>query len=147
MFPAFEMQDVSGATIRLADLAGMPAVLAFVPSLDWSPPSKARLIELAEAFDGRRDVRIAVVTTAAQATPRARAFVRDRSTPFYYLIDDVGLTERLGLVGEGPGGTPAAVPATFVLDGTGRVRFRDVREGADRWIDPRVLLDEVAGLG
>jgi len=146
-FPSFEMRDVSGATISLADLSGTPAILAFVPSLDWSPPTKARLIDLAEAFRGRRDVRVAIVTTADQATARARAFVRDRSTPFYYLIDDVGLTQRLGLATEGPHGGAAAVSATFVLDAAGTVRFRDVREPSDQWLDPRAILDAVARVG
>ncbi len=146
-FPSFEMRDVSGAAISLADLSGAPAVLAFVPSLDWSPPTKARLIDLAEAFRGRRDVRVAIVMTAAQATPRARAFVRDRSTPFYYLIDDIGLTQRLGLTTEGPDGGAAAISATFVLDAIGTVRFRDVREPADEWLDPRAILDAVARVG
>jgi peroxiredoxin len=147
VFPPFRLPDLSGATIALADLAGAPAVLLFAPRLDWSPPTKARLLDLAAAVRGRTDVRVAVITIAAQDGPRARSFVRDRSTPFYYLVDDAGLTERLGLLVAGPDDTPAAATATFVLDARGTVRLRDIRAGAERWLDPRVVLDAVADVG
>jgi peroxiredoxin len=140
-FPAFTMEDVSGATISLGDLAGAPAALVFVPSLDWSAPTKARVGDLAELVRDRREGRIAVIMTAAQATPRARTFVRDHATPFYYLQDADGLVTRLGLASPAPDGTPASLPATFVLDGTGVVHLRDVRVGPERWLDPAVILD------
>ena len=82
--------------------------------------------------------------SAAQATPRALAFVRDRRLPFYFLIDDAGLIERLGLGAPAPDGTPAALPATFVLDANGRVRLRDVRKNARSWLAPPLLLDGTA---
>jgi len=143
-FPAFELPDLSGTRIGTRVLAGTPAVLVFVPSLDWSPPTKARLIDLAEVLGGRRNVTVAVILTEAQATLRARAFVRERRVSFYYLVDTDGLTERLGLQTEGPDGTSAALPATFVLDRDGVVRLRDVRRQARTWLAPEVILDAVA---
>jgi peroxiredoxin len=143
-FPAFELADVSGTRIALRGLAGKPVVLAFVPSLDWSPPTKARLLELAAAFAERRDVIVAVVMTEAQATPRALTFVREHAAPFYYLVDGSGLTAALGLQGEGPEGAPAALPATFVLDTAGVVALRDVRRDPRTWLAPATLLDTLA---
>ena len=143
-FPAFELSDLSGTRIGTGVLAGTPTVLVFVPSLDWSPPTKARLIDLAEVFGGRRDVTVAVILTEAQATPRARTFVRERHAPFYYLVDADGLTERLGLHADGPDGTATALPATFVLDRDGVVRLRDVRRQARTWLGPEVILYAVA---
>jgi peroxiredoxin len=143
-FPAFELRDLSGTRIGTRVLDGAPAVLIFVPSLDWSPPTKARLIDLAQAFGGRRHVAVAVILTEAQATPRALAFVRERQTPFYYLVDAEGLTERLGLRAEGPDGAAAALPATFVLDRDGVVRLRDVRQQARTWLAPEVIRAAVA---
>ena len=140
-FPSFELPDVSGVRIGNDDLAGQPAVLVFAPSLDWSAPTKASLIDLALALAGRRDLRVAVVMTEAQATARALAFVRDRDMPFYFLIDGKGFTERLGLLTEGPDKTPAAAPALFVLDAAGVVRLRDVR------LDPRTWLSAEAIAG
>ena len=141
-FPDFRLRDVSGATIARDDLRGAPAVVLTVPSLDWSPPTKARLIDLADALDDRRDLRVAVVMTAAQATPRALRFVRDRTLPFYFLVDDAGLVARLGLGTTAPDGTATALPATFVLDAEGRVRLRDVRKDARTWLAPEVVLGE-----
>jgi peroxiredoxin len=143
-FPPFELADVSGTRVTLRGLAGKPVVLAFVPSLDWSPPTKARLLELAAALAERRDVVVAVVMTEAQATPRALTFVREHTTPFYYLVDGGGLTAALGLQADGPEGTPAALPATFVLDGAGVVALRDVRRNARTWLAPATLLDTLA---
>ena len=139
-FPPFELRDASGATMRRDDLAGSLAIVVVVPSLDWSPPTKAHLLDLAEAVRARRDVRVALVLPGAQATTRGLAFVRDRHLPFFVLIDDAGLVEHLGLTVPAPDGTTAALPATFVLGPDGRVRVRDVRKNARAWLDPEVLL-------
>jgi len=143
-FPTFKLRDVSGIDVSREDLGGAEAVIVVVPSLDWSPPTKARLLDLADEVAARRTARVAVVMSAAQATPRALAFVRNRRLPFYFLIDDAGLIERLGLGAPAPDGTPAALPATFVLDANGRVRLRDVRKNARSWLAPPLLLDGTA---
>lgn len=139
-FPVFRLKDVSGTAIGSDDLRGTTALVIVVPSLDWSPPTKARLLDLADALRGRRDVRVAVVIPSAQATPRGLAFTRDHRLPFYYLVDDAGLIEALGLAAPAPDGTPAALPATFVLDEAGRVRWRDVRKSARAWPSPAIVL-------
>jgi len=140
-FPPFTLHDVSGVAISREMLAGHEAVILVVPSLDWSPPTKARLLDLADAAARRRAVRVAVVMPAAQATPRALGFVRDRRLPFYFLVDDAGLIEKLGLATSAPDGTAAAFPATFVLDGSGRVRLRDVRKQTRSWLAAPLVLD------
>lgn len=143
-FPAFELPDLGGTRVGTATLAGAASVLVFVPSLDWSPPTKARLLDLASALARRRDVRVAVIMTAAQATPRALAFVRERRTPFYYLIDAAGVTDRLGLRIDAPDGSATALPATFVLDRGGVVRARDVRRDPRTWLAPEAILQALA---
>ncbi len=143
-FPEFVLRDVSGVEIASRDLRGARAVLAIVPSLDWSPPTKARVLDLAEAVAKRRDLRVAVVLPAAQASPRSLAFVRDRELPLYVLVDDAGLIERLGLTAPAPDGTPAAHPATFLLDAEGRVLVRDTRRDARTWPVPTLVLDAPA---
>jgi peroxiredoxin len=141
-FPSFTLRDVNGVEVtRDQLLAGARGVIVVVPSLDWSPPTKAHLLDLAEALRDRGDVRAAVVLPQAQATPRSLAFVRDRRLPFVVLIDDSGLIERLGLATAAPDGTPSAHPATFVLDATGRVQLRDVRKSPRAWLDADTMLD------
>jgi peroxiredoxin len=140
-FPSFTLHDVSGAEISRDDLGGARGVIVVVPTLDWSPPTKAHLLDLAEALRDRRDVRVAVIVPQSQATPRSLAFVRDRRLPFFVLIDDAGLIERLGLATVAPDGTSSAYPATFVLDGAGRVQLRDVRKNARAWLDVDTMLD------
>jgi peroxiredoxin len=145
-FPAFTLRDVGGATVGLADLAGTPAVLVLVPSLDWSAPTKARVLDLADALQGRSDVKGAVVMTAEQATTRSLTFVRDHDTPLFYLVDDGGLVARLGLATTAPDGTATTLPATFVLDGKGVVRLRDVRKRPEGWPSAATILDVLAPL-
>jgi len=140
-FPEFTLRDVSGAEIGTRDLHGARAVLVIVPSLDWSAPTKARVLDLAEAVAKRRDLRVAVVLPKEQATPRSLAFVRDRELPLYVLVDDAGLIDRLGLTARAPDGTPAAHPATFVLDAEGNVLLRDTRRDARTWPTTAVVLD------
>lgn len=140
-FPDFTLRDVSGVAITSQHLRGAMVVLAIVPSLDWSAPTKARVLDLADAVGGRRNLRVAVVIPAAQANARSLAFVGDRDLPLYVLIDDAGLIERLGLATPAPDGTVAAHPATFVLDAEGRVLRRDVRKDARSWLATPLVLD------
>jgi len=140
MFPSFTLPDLSGARITLGDLMGRPAVLLFVPSLDWSAPTKARVLDLADAVAGRRDLTLAVVLTTGAATPRSLRFVREHAIPAYVLVDGAGLTEQLGIAVPGPENAPVALPATFVLDAGGRVVLRDVRRDPRVWLDPDVIL-------
>jgi peroxiredoxin len=139
-FPGFTLPDVSGPRITLRDLAGRPAVLAFVPSLDWSAPSKARVLDLAAAVAGRHDVTLTIVLTAGAATPRTLTFTREHRVPAYVLVDGDGLTERLGLATAGPEEASVALPATFVLDAGGSVTLRDVRRDPRTWLDPDAIL-------
>ncbi|MEO6030229.1 MAG: redoxin domain-containing protein [Candidatus Binatia bacterium] len=139
-FPAFSLRDLAGATITRDDLQGSMAIVIVVPTLDWSPPTKASLVDLATALRGRHDVRVAVVLPSAQATPRSLTFPRDHHLPFYFLVDDGGLIDRLGLTTAAPDRTASAFPATFVLDAQGRVRLRDVRKNARAWLAPETVL-------
>jgi peroxiredoxin len=143
-FPSFTLRDVDGVEVGRDQLGGARGVIVVVPSLDWSPPTKAHLLDLAEALRDRHDVRVAVIIPQAQATPRSLAFVRDRRLPFFVLIDDGGLIDRLGLATTAPDKTPSAYPATFVLDGAGRVQLRDVRKNASAWLDVDAMLDAPA---
>jgi peroxiredoxin len=143
-FPPFALRDASGARVERDQLGTGLGIVVVVPTLDWSPPTKAHLLDLADTVNERRDVRVAVILPAAQATARSLAFVRERRLPFFVLIDDAGLIDRLGLTAPAPDGTPAALPATFVLGPDGRVRLRDVRTNARNWADPSVLLEAAA---
>ncbi len=139
-FPAFTLPDVSGARVALHDLAGRAVIIVFVPSLDWSPPTKARVLDLADAVAGRSDLRLVVILTAPAATPRSLTFVREHRPSAFFLVDDDGLIERLGLQVPAPEDGPVAAPAAFVLDGDGTVVLRDVRRDTRVWLDPGALL-------
>jgi len=142
-FPSFTLPDLSGTRVALGDFAGRPAVLLFVPSLDWSAPTKARVLDLADAIGSRRDLTLAVILTSGAATPRSLRFAREHTIPAYFLVDAGGVTEQLGIAVPGPENAPVALPATFVLDAAGRVLLRDVRRDPRVWLDPDVILAAV----
>lgn len=139
-FPPFALPDVTGVRVTLQDLAGRPAIVAFVPSLDWSAPTKARILDLAEAVGRRRDLTLTIILTTGAATPRSLTFVREHHLPAYVLVDGTGFTEGLGLQIAGPEGIPVALPATFVLDANGTVLARDVRRDPRTWLDAAAVL-------
>jgi peroxiredoxin len=139
-FPSFTLPELSGATMGLVDLVGAPVVLVLAPSLDWSPPTKARLLDLLEAIRSDRGTRVAVLLARDQATSRSATFDRDHRLPFPVLVDDTGMLGRLGLLTAAPDGSGAAVSATFVLDRNGTVRARDTRMQARTWPDAAALL-------
>lgn len=144
-FPDFALSDVSGARIASDALTGKPTVLVFVPSLDWSPPTKARVLDLAAHLGRHREIVVAVVLPETQATPRSLTFVREHTLPFYFLVDRMGLVEALGLTATAPDGTAATLPATFVLDRELVVRLRDVRTEARTWLEPALVTAAAAG--
>jgi len=145
-FPAFTLGDLAGGTVGRNPVPGSPAVLLFLPSLDWSPPSKARVIDFTQALGNQPTDAVTVVFTEAQATARALRFVRDRKLPFRFVVDTEGLVERLGFTTPAPDGTTAALSATFVLDAAGVVRLRDVRQRTRTWLAPEVVQQTLAAL-
>lgn len=49
-FPDFELPNIDGAPVRLSSLRGQRVLLTFERSLDWSPFTKTRLVELRGAL-------------------------------------------------------------------------------------------------
>ena len=73
--PRLSLQDLEGNPVSLRDFRGQRVVLTFERSLDWSPFSKARLIELRQQIDSVEDVVLLYVMADNQLNQKTRFFI------------------------------------------------------------------------
>ena len=147
--PRLSLQDLEGNPVSLRDFRGERVVLTFERSLDWSPFSKARLIELRQQIESVGDLVLLYVMADNQLNQKTRFFIdgnrlTDRVTflqdPFSASIDRLGLRRPTPRALE----TGVPHPSTYVLDRGGIVRFVDVREDYQIWLDSSLVLEAVA---
>ena len=147
--PRLSLQDLEGNPVSLRDFRGERVVLTFERSLDWSPFSKARLIELRQQIDSVEDLVLLYVIADNQLNQKTRFFIdgnrlTDRVTflqdPFSASIDRLGLRRPTPRALE----TGVPHPSTYVLDRGGIVRFVDVRDDYQIWLDSSLVLEAVA---
>lgn len=149
--PPFELRDFEGRAFTREDLAGQRVLLTFERSIDWCPFTKARLVELRDAFAETPDLRIVWVMSDTQIDARARIFVAELGLAdrILFLVDPKSsLIRQLGLLKENPELIEVGVPhpTTLLLDRKGTIRFVDVRENFHFWLDPRALADGLASI-
>lgn len=147
--PQLSLQDLEGNPVSLRDFRGERVVLTFERSLDWSPFSKARLIELRQQIESVEDLVLLYVMADNQLNQKTRFFIdgnrlTDRVTflqdPFSASIDRLGLRRPTPRALE----TGVPHPSTYLLDRDGIVRFVDVREDYQIWLDSSLVLEAVA---
>ncbi len=147
--PILSLQDLEGKPVSLRDFRGERVVLTFGRSLDWSPFSKARLIELRQQIEGVEDLVLLYVLADNQTNEKTRFFIDgNRLTDRVIFLQDPfsASIDRLGLRRPNPASLETGVPhpSTYVLDRDGRVRFVDVREDYQIWLDPSLILEALA---
>lgn len=142
--PEFTLPFGPGRTMALADLAGRPAVLVFYPA-DWSPVCGDQLSQLQDARERLAAYEAQVVAISVDGVWSHRAYAEQRDLQFPLLSDfepKGEVARRYGVYRDADGFSDRAL---FVLDRTGRVRWRHVTEPG---IDPGVggILDALAAL-
>lgn len=133
--PQFDLPSEPDATLRLADLRGRPAVLAFYPA-DWSPVCSDQMVlyqeirPMFDTFDAQ------VVGVSVDGVWCHRAFAQQRGIEFPLLADfepKGAVSRAFGVYRSGEGVSERAL---FVLDAEGTVHWShlspiDVNPGAD----------------
>ena len=147
--PRLSLQDLEGNAVTLRDFRGERVVLTFERSLDWSPFSKARLIELRQQIEGVEDLVVLYVLADNQLNEKTRFFIDgNRLTDRVIFLQDPfsASIDRLGLRRPSPRALETGVPhpTTYVLDRGGLVRLVDVREDYQTWLDSSLILEAVA---
>ncbi len=130
--PASALLDEAGKLTTLAKVAdGRPLVLLFIRSHEAAVCIR-QLLEYRDATLGFTRLHTRVVAISAAEPPLLSFFRRERGIPFPLLADpDQRAIEAWGLLDTADRGG-VAHPATFVLDGNGIVRQRNLDALAQR---------------
>ena len=143
--PDAMLADLNAQPIDLASLRGKRVLLVFERSVDWCPFTKTRLLELQQVFEEVPDLEIVWVMAAQQCSERTRRLIDEfglRERILFLADEQSELIRELGLLKPEPEVMEEGVPhpTTLLVDRDGIVRFVDVREDYQRWLDPSVLV-------
>lgn len=123
--PDFALWDVTHQrTVRLANWRGkQPLVLIFcrvLPTLIYNPQRHAYLTVINQAYSQFRNAGAEVLAVTNTMPRQGQAMVDDLGLGLPLLSDDSGATFRAYATGQALG---APLPAQFVLDAQGRLRY------------------------
>ena len=124
--PGFTLQDLNGHTVSLADLKGKIVVLDFWAT--WCGPCKASFPAMQMAVNKYKedpDVKFLFIHTWEKqdsATQRAKKFITDAKYDFQVLMDLKDEVSHKNNVVESF--KVNGIPAKFVIDKNGHIRFR-----------------------
>lgn len=114
--PDFALTTAEGERFRLSEHRGEVVVLSFWAT--WCPACRTELPFKQRAHEAYADepVRFVGVSLDEEGLDRVREFSADRTLTFTQVADHSGLLQQFG--GEG------AIPATFLIDREGTIRFQ-----------------------
>lgn len=132
--PDFELKDVDGHTVRLADLKGKVVVLDFWAT--WCGPCKASFPMMQKAVNKYKDdqnVKFLFIHTwengSGDPTLNAKKYITDNKYTFQVLMDLRAADTRVSAVAKAYEVT--GIPAKFIIDINGRIRFDSDHIAAD----------------
>ncbi len=116
--PAFALKDLSGKTISLADLRGKIVVLNFWAT--WCPPCRAEIPDFVEFYNQNKATGLEIVGVSVDNIPAAQvqAFVNKNKMTYPVAMFTEKIVRDYGPID--------AIPTTFIIDKTGRVRYTQV---------------------
>lgn len=134
--PAYEVSTLDGEPVRLNDLEGRPVLLNFWAT--WCTPCREETPFLQSIHQRFRDRGLQVVGVSMDSpgsTGDIHAFLEEMGVTYRILHDprQTGM-DRFGLMG---------LPATFVLDADGRIRFARIGPVSEEDEEFRLVLREV----
>ena len=131
--PDFNLTDLNGAPVRLADLRGSVVILDFWAT--WCPPCRLALPHLQELHNeyGGRGVEVVAVAMDDQGESVVRPFVAQNNITFRVALPDEAIQRAFGPI--------RGLPTTFVIGPDGRVFKKYLGYQA-----PEVLLRDIQAL-
>ena len=167
MAPIFELQDAEGATVRLVDLLSKgPVVLSFYRGV-WCPYCNLDLKELELYVDRIRAAGATLVAITPQTAANSRKSIAEHKLSFPILSDPGNaVAERYGLrfrmpdylielykqfgvdlpTINGDGSWTLPMPARFILDRQGQIRYAETDPDYTRRPEPQDLLPVLEAL-
>lgn len=167
MAPAFELVSVDGARVRLADLTARgPVVLSFYRGV-WCPYCNLDLRELESYADRIRSTGASLVAITPQTAANSRKLIADHNLSFPILRDPgntvadqyglryrlpdylIELYKQLGVdlaAFNDDGSWTLPVPARFIVDRDGQIRYAEANPDYTRRPEPEELLPVLESL-
>lgn len=115
--PNWELKDVNGNTVRLADYIGKKGVL-MVFFATWCPHCMAEVPQLVEFTNKHQGQPVEVIAIAIKQPPQTiQQFIKSRGVNYTVVLDENGaVAQQYGVPG---------IPLNIGVDGTGAVIHRD----------------------
>jgi len=118
--PDFQLQNLSGESVKLSDYKGKKVILNFWAS--WCPPCKAEMPHMEQFYKEHKNSDISLVsvnlTNAEKSMSSVKQFMNDYKLTFPILLDKDGMI--------GNEYQAITIPTSYIIDSTGVIQKRIV---------------------
>jgi peroxiredoxin len=120
-FPDFEAKDLDGKPLSISNYKGKILLVDFWAT--WCGPCVAELPNVIKAYEKYHDKGFEIVGISLdESEQKLRSFIKDKNMTWAQYFDGAGwknkLAQKYGVL---------SIPATFLLDGDGKIIGRDLR--------------------
>jgi peroxiredoxin len=118
--PDFSAHDISGQVIKLSELKGKIVLLDFWAT--WCPPCRVEIPNLLEIYrQFKNDNFVLISISLDRDISLARQFVKEKEMNWLHIIDREASNSIASLY------EIEYIPATFIIDGKGKIVARNLR--------------------
>lgn len=118
--PDFKTKDISGQTLKLSEFKGKIVLLDFWAT--WCPPCRVEIPNLLEIYRQFKNKNFVLISVSLDRDiPLAKRFVKEKEMNWLHVIDRESSSSIASLY------EIEYIPATFIIDGKGKIVARNLR--------------------